>query len=211
MTVQMIGLGAAAVLALGYLAQVRAAESWPRSALKTGAVALLAVLAFGQLPLLGLALGLCALGDLALSRPGERAFLAGVASFAAGHLAYVALFLSRPPSDLAALLTAPMIWGLATLVLVAALMARVLTRHAGEMRGAVLAYVPVILAMALAALTLPLPLLWVAAVMFMFSDMVLALETFVLPPAHALRRITGPVIWVLYWGAQALFFAVFAM
>ena len=52
------------------------------------------------------------------------------------------------------------------------------------------------------------PLIWGAAVMFMLSDMVLAVETFVLPPAHRARRLTAPTVWVLYWGAQALFFAV---
>ena len=92
MTTNIIGLFGAGVLALGYLCLVHARESWGRSALKTGAVFILALMAALKMPLLAVALGLCALGDLALSRPGERAFLAGVASFAAGHLAYVWLF-----------------------------------------------------------------------------------------------------------------------
>jgi uncharacterized membrane protein YhhN len=176
--------------------------------LKTGAVFILALMAALKMPLLALALGLCALGDLALSRPGERAFLAGVASFAAGHLAYVWLFLSLPGSDPERLATAPMLWAVLLLFLIAIGMARMLARHAGEMRVAVLLYVPVIVAMALAGFTLPQPLIWGAAVMFMLSDMVLAVETFVLPPAHPVRRLTAPTVWVLYWGAQALFFAV---
>ncbi|EEW59843.1 putative membrane protein [Ruegeria sp. TrichCH4B] len=208
MTTNMIGLFGAGVLALGYLCLVHARESWGRSALKTGAVLMLALMAALKMPLLAVALGLCALGDLALSRPGERAFLAGVTSFAAGHLAYVWLFLSLPGSDPERLATAPMLWAVLLLFLIAIGMARMLARHAGEMRVAVLLYVPVIVAMALAGFTLPQPLIWGAAVMFMLSDMVLAVETFVLPPAHRARRLTAPTVWVLYWGAQALFFAV---
>ncbi|MCA2009297.1 lysoplasmalogenase [Tritonibacter mobilis] len=208
MTTNMIGLLGAGVLALWYLCLVHARESWGRSVLKTGAVLMLALMAALKMPLLAVALGLCALGDLALSRPGERAFLAGVASFAAGHLAYVWLFLSLPGSDPERLATAPMLWAVLLLFLIAIGMARMLARHAGEMRVAVLLYVPVIVAMALAGFTLPQPLIWGAAVMFMLSDMVLAVETFVLPPAHRARRLTAPTVWVLYWGAQALFFAV---
>jgi uncharacterized membrane protein YhhN len=208
MTTNMIGLLGAGVLALGYLCLVHARESWGRSALKTGAVFILALMAALKMPFLAVALGLCALGDLALSRPGERAFLAGVASFAAGHLAYVWLFLALPGSDPERLATAPMLWAVLLLFLIAIGMAWMLARHAGEMRVAVLLYVPVIVAMALAGFTLPQPLIWGAAVMFMLSDMVLAVETFVLPPAHPARRLTAPTVWVLYWGAQALFFAV---
>ena len=208
MTTNMIGLLGAGVLALGYLCLVHARESWGRSALKTGAVLILALIAALKMPLLAVALGLCALGDLALSRPGARAFVAGVASFAAGHLAYVWLFLSLPGSDPVRLATAPMLWAVLLLFLIAIGMARLLARHAGEMRVAVLLYVPVVVAMALAGFTLPQPLIWGAAVMFMLSDMVLSVETFVLPPAHCARRLTAPTVWVLYWGAQALFFAV---
>jgi uncharacterized membrane protein YhhN len=43
---------------------------------------------------LALALGLSALGDFALSRPGDRAFLIGMLAFALGHLIYAGLFYS---------------------------------------------------------------------------------------------------------------------
>ncbi len=79
---------------------------------------------------------------------------------------------------------------------------------------AVLAYIPIILSMAVAAMTLPVQgaLVWVlpAAISFMVSDMVLAVETFVLSDDHALRRYTPYAIWSLYWGAQVGFFAAFA-
>lgn len=208
MMLETVTLLLAGGFALGYLWQVRADESWLRSGLKTASVLSLALVAGLSTPLLAVALGLCALGDLALSRPGERAFLAGVGSFAGGHLAYVWLFLSLPDADVTRLLTAPAGWAVIALAGVALAMISLLARFAGEMRVQVMAYVPVIVAMGLAALTLPTPLIWCAAVMFMISDMVLAVETFVLPPAHPARRLTAPVIWLLYWGAQALFFAV---
>ncbi|TIS81761.1 MAG: lysoplasmalogenase, partial [Mesorhizobium sp.] len=67
-----------------------------RSAAKTLAVALLAALAVmqGSPPLLVAALALSAAGDAFLSQDGEKAFLAGLASFLAAHVAYVALFLN---------------------------------------------------------------------------------------------------------------------
>ncbi len=66
-----------------------------RSAAKTLAVAMLAVLAFmqGGPLLLVAALALSAVGDAFLSRDGEKAFLGGLASFLAAHILYVPLFL----------------------------------------------------------------------------------------------------------------------
>ena len=82
---QIVPLLASATLALVYLLFLTdAAPSTLRSVVKTGAVALLAISAL-PVPLLALALGLSALGDLALSRDGDRAFLAGVAAFALAH------------------------------------------------------------------------------------------------------------------------------
>ena len=65
--------------------------------MKTLAVALLAVLVVvesGPL-LLFAALALSAAGDAFLSREDDRAFLAGLASFLAAHLAYIALLHDR--------------------------------------------------------------------------------------------------------------------
>ena len=75
-------LGASAALGLIYLLfMTRSEPTVLRSVVKTGSIALLAVVAM-PVPLLALALGLSALGDLALSRNGERAFLAGIGAFA---------------------------------------------------------------------------------------------------------------------------------
>lgn len=203
---------AALLCALAYLGLTARPASALRSAVKTAAVALLALAAAagGAPALLVLALALCALGDFCLSRPGAPAFMAGVGAFAAGHLAYIALFLSREAADPARLTGLPQLAALTGLIALGAMMARLLAPRAGALRGAVLAYIPVILGMAAAALTLPSALAVAAAAAFLLSDIVLALETFVLAPGHPLRRAAPYAIWPLYWGAQAGFLAAFA-
>ncbi|WP_197538822.1 lysoplasmalogenase [Leisingera methylohalidivorans] len=209
-----VGAGAGAALcAAGYLGLTAQPPGILRSLAKTAAVALLALGAgmAGAPLLLVLALGLCALGDLFLSRDGDGAFIAGVGAFAAGHLAYAALFLTRADSDPARLLQLPAALGAAGLLGLGLIMARVLAPRAGALKGPVLVYIPVILGMGAAALTLPSGT-WVfaAACAFMLSDMILAAETFVLSAKHPLRRITPYAVWLLYWGAQAGFFAIFS-
>jgi len=196
----------AAACALAYLAMTARPASLMRSAVKTASVALLAlmVLVSGGPVLLVLALALCALGDWLLSRETEATFMAGVGAFAAGHLAYVALFLTHPASDTGQLAAQwPLVAGLAALGLV---MASLLAPRAGDLKGPVLAYVPIILGMGLAALTLPQAgvLAWVlpADAAFIASDMILATEKFLLPPGHPALRLTPYLVWPLYWGAQ---------
>jgi len=207
-------LGAACALA--YLPLTPRPPGTRRSIIKTLAVALL-VLAAGlaQGPLLLIvALGLCALGDWLLSRDGEGAFMGGIGAFAAGHLAYIALFLTHPASDPARLMQVPQVWIVGGFALLGLVMAGVLVPRAGALKGPVLGYIPIILGMGVAALSLPGQgaLIWVvpAALAFVASDIVLAFETFVLPPTHPARRITPYVVWPLYWGAQAGFLLSFA-
>ncbi|NDW47370.1 lysoplasmalogenase [Ruegeria sp. PrR005] len=202
---QTLFLGAAAC-ALAYLALTARPTSLTRSAVKTASVALLAlmVLAAGGPVLLVLSLALCALGDWLLSRETEATFMAGVGAFAAGHLAYVALFLTHAASETARLAAEwPLVAALAVLGLV---MASLLGPRAGALKGPVLAYIPIILGMGLAALTLPQSgmLAWVlpAAAAFIASDMILATEKFLLPPGHPALRLTPYLVWPLYWGAQ---------
>lgn len=213
MTAEMVLWAGAAACALIYLLLAAQPPGVLRSLLKTASVALLALAALllGAPWLLAVALGLCALGDLFLSRDGEGAFMAGVGAFAAGHLAYAVLFLTREASDPARLLQMPGIAIAAALLVLGLVMARILSPRAGALKGPVLAYIPIILGMGAAALTLPFGS-WVfaAACAFMLSDMVLAAETFVLPDDHALRRITPFAVWPLYWGAQAGFLAAFS-
>ncbi|MCE8507670.1 lysoplasmalogenase [Ruegeria pomeroyi] len=196
----------AAACALAYLALTARPASLMRSTVKTASVALLAlmVLVAGGPLLLVLALTLCALGDWLLSRETEATFMAGVGAFAAGHLAYVALFLTLDASDTGRLAAEwPLVGALGVLGLV---MASLLGPRAGDLKGPVLAYIPIILGMGLAALTLPQAgmLAWVlpAAAAFIASDMILATEKFLLPPGHPALRLTPYLVWPLYWGAQ---------
>ncbi|MBQ4824119.1 lysoplasmalogenase [Leisingera sp. HS039] len=208
-----VAAAGAALCAAGYLGLTAQPLGILRSLAKTAAVALLALGAglAGAPLLLVLALGLCALGDLFLSRDGESAFMAGVGAFAAGHLAYAALFLTRPDSDPGRLMHMPAALIAAGLLVLGLIMTQVLAPRAGALKGPVLAYIPIILGMGAAALTLPFGT-WVlaAACAFMLSDMILAAETFVLSAEHPLRRITPYAVWVLYWGAQAGFLAAFS-
>lgn len=205
----------AGLAALAYLGFTARAPNALRSLLKTAAVALLAgaALATGAPFWLVVGLGACALGDYCLSRSGETMFMAGVGAFAMGHLAYVALFLGDDSAVLRQIWTLPGLGLTSVLVLLGVGMAAILAPVAGQLRGAVLGYIPIILAMGVAALTLTDPgLVWVlpAALAFVASDVALAFETFVLSPQHQLRRVLPYVVWPLYWGAQAGFYLSFS-
>ncbi|WP_237684953.1 lysoplasmalogenase [Szabonella alba] len=174
-----------------------------RSAVKTAAVGGLAVLAallVAPWPITaGLALG--ALGDLALSRPGNRAFLAGMAAFALGHLAYAQWFLGQaaPPDALR-------LAAMAGLLALSLSTQGWLLPHTGALRPAVAAYVAVICAMGLAALASPnIPAL-AGAALFILSDLLLALALF-RPVTPARRRSLSLALWPAYWLGQALILA----
>ena len=62
----------------------------------------------------------------------------------------------------------------------------------------------IIIAMGLAALATPLPLLIAGAALFMASDTLLGLQTFVLAAGNPRERIANALIWPLYWGAIVL-------
>lgn len=189
-----------------------------RSVTKTLATALLACAALlaEAPPLLVAGLALGALGDLLLSRDGAQTFLVGLVAFAIAHLAYTALFLTvgAAPTRLLAPERNP---AALTLVALGIAMAWRLWPVAGSLRWPVSAYVGIIVCMGLAALSLPIPaavpvrplVAMVAASAFILSDALLALELFLLPPGHRLRRITPYAVWTLYWLAQALFLGAF--
>lgn len=215
MTVTGILEVAALLAAVGYLGLTARAPSLLRSLTKTLSVAALACAAViaGGPAWLVLGLSFCAVGDYFLSLEGERAFMGGVGAFALGHLAYVVLFLGDPSSDLGLIRVMP---GLGMACAIAALgpvMVAILAPRAGDLKLPVTIYIPIILAMGLAALSLTSPaLIWVlpAAMSFMASDVILAFETFVLAQNHPLRRFTPYLVWPLYWGAQAGFYLSFS-
>ncbi|WP_149142750.1 lysoplasmalogenase [Gemmobacter caeruleus] len=143
----------------------------------------------------GLALG--GSGDFLLARPGEGAFLAGMAAFAAGHLAYAAGFgLRRPPLAVAL-----------PLVLLALSTEVWLAPHTGALLWPVRAYVLVICLMAAMALTRPEPLLRAGALFFVLSDLLLALALFRADGQTALWL--SQALWPCYWLGQALILAAF--
>lgn len=193
------GLGVfAAVL---YLPCTGGATRWPRSIRKTLPVALFAIAAFVEgAPLLLVAgLGLSALGDFALSRDGTKAFLIGMISFALAHLAYIAVMLALGTGlDLT-------LWPIIVLMLGFGLSTEWWLRpHTGDLKWPVRAYVCIILAMGLLALGLPGArnvALW-GALLFVVSDMILSLETFVLASDDPRRKLASKLVWISYIGAQ---------
>jgi uncharacterized membrane protein YhhN len=210
-------LALAAFAGLVYLLRFCSAPtSWARTVTKTLSVAALALAAglSGAPGPLVLALSLCALGDYLLSRDTEQTLLAGVGAFAAGHLAYIAVFASVPGFELGHLVTGLGLLFSAFLAVYGAVMMWQLFRRAGPLRFAVMAYVPIIVAMGLCAYCVPalgeLGLILPAAILFMLSDSILAAELFLLRADHPLRQITPYLIWASYWLAQLGFFWAFA-
>ena len=199
----LISVTAAAAYFLFYVGKP---PSLNRTIIKTLAIAALAALsAIMDGPwLLTLALALSALGDLFISSDGEPAFLGGLGSFLAAHIAYVALFwgVIGGASGLSPLIAA-------AFAIYAIAMLRWLWPHLGGMKAPVIAYVAVIYAMGVTASGAPLALwpLTLGAALFVVSDSLLAAETFVFKTAP--RPWTAPIIWSTYYAAQVLIAAAF--
>jgi uncharacterized membrane protein YhhN len=198
------GLWAAAGLcALIYgLALVERPSSIPRTAVKTAATALLAILAYragGPTPLVA-GLALCALGDAFLGDP-KRWLPFGLGAFLAGHVVYLLLF----ADDAVGL--RPVFWLAGPVVIAAAGLLVWLRPSLGALRPAVMAYVAAIVAMVCASLLLPWPRFWpvvVGALAFMTSDAILAADLFKGVKLARSPRLTAWAVWFLYFGAQAL-------
>jgi uncharacterized membrane protein YhhN len=179
--------------------------SLARSAAKTLAVAMLAVLAAlqGGPLLLVVALALSAVGDAFLSRDGEKAFLGGLASFLVAHIVYIALFL-RSGGGMA--LLGAEYWrgaiALALAVFVVVMLAALWRRVGPSLRIPIVCYVVAILAMGMAALTTNS--VWVigGAVLFMASDGLLATEKFLVAAISPHRAWMRLAVWGLYYAAQ---------
>lgn len=206
-------LAAAAAFALIYWARFAGREEgtqpWAGTGFKTGATALLAaggtMAQAPELIITGIALGV--IGDCALSRPGKTAFLAGMAAFAAGHLAYVCEFWMRA-NELG--FTAPTNGQWAALAVLAVLVLGLglwLSSRAGDLRLPVLGYALIIGAMAATVLILPPNAgrkdILLGAGLFLLSDALLALRMFVIT-APKPRLALGLAVWPAYWTGQAL-------
>ena len=204
-----VGPLAALIYLIAFAGRPEGQHSWTGSAVKTLSTAALAIVGLsGGAPGLitaGLALG--ALGDFALSRPGKPAFVAGMAAFAAGHLAYALAFWQR-----GGLLGGPAfgpgpVAALAVLALLLASTEVWLAPRTGALRWPVRAYGLVIGAMAASVTILPAnpgaaPLTFGAA-LFLASDILLALRIFVArkPTTQCALNLA---LWPAYWLGQAL-------
>lgn len=152
-------------------------------------------------PLVIIALVFSAIGDIALSRDGERPFLIGLIGFALAHVFYVLHF-----------------WGLsdglqlslsALLIMVFAASTEVwLTPHTGALRWPVRIYVLLISLMGLTALGLPaMPLALIGALAFLASDTILSIQLFRMSDGSRWQVPASVLLWVLYVGGQ---FAILA-
>jgi len=199
---------AAAVL---YLLMLGQGTSWWLSVAKTLSTSLLAIIAWdmGGPVLLVAGLALSALGDLFLSRDGEKAFISGLVSFLVAHVAYIVLFASIGQSP-AVLLSMPLVLVAAGLIAASLALLRIILRHvSGELRLPVMVYCTALVLMGLTALATERALLIAGAAMFVASDATLAWEKFVEPAASARKPPMRFAVWVLYYAAQVTFLLAF--
>ena len=193
--------------ALGYYGLMERPASALRTAVKTAAIAALV-----PLPLMGLggtamprlALGLLAgalvlssIGDYFLAlQDGQRNFVRGLGAFLGAHLCYLLVLLPRTTA-LGGLQIATMLVLLSLAGAILMWLWPVLCR----LRVPVTIYLTMICLMALAAISmpLPLPLLAIGAVLFVFSDAVIAVDKF-----RMAIRWRGPIIWTTYYAGQVL-------
>ena len=205
-------LSAAAGSALWYFFLSNGVASLLRSVVRTVPLLFLALIAARAGAPAALTLAFCAssAGDLCLSRPGGRFFLAGMGFFAVAHVAFITVFLTASELTL---------WGSAAdqPVLTLALMLLLLSTEfwlapfAGDLKLPLRAYALVIGAMALAASGLPQGAApaRIGAAMFVLSDLLIAVQMFRLNPAGWRFRATGYGLWSLYFMGQALILTAF--
>ena len=183
----------------------REKTSWIGSLTKTLSVGLLAIFALeASAPLLALALALSALGDFALSRRGETAFLVGLVGFALAHAVYVLIFWPTASDPHWALII--------PLVLLALSTPLWLLPHTGKLKPAVAIYVLLITAMGWTAFAqdpTAYDMGWENAIMlgaalFILSDFILSIEFFCMTNP---RRIASIALWAFYYTGQLLLFA----
>ena len=142
------------------------------------------------------ALALGGVGDVALLGSGEIAFTAGLASFLAGHVAWIIALRQRPGGG--RLRARPTL--AAPYVATFGAMNAYLWRRTGQDRIPVLVYSAALLAMSLAALDSGSPRTTAGGALFLASDTLLALEKFgdLRLPAHE------GLVMATYASAQAL-------
>ncbi|SMX33953.1 lysoplasmalogenase [Octadecabacter ascidiaceicola] len=209
-----LGLSAYCALAYGGVL-VHQQPSALRTIVKAASVAILAAVSavFGAPLLLTVALVLGAVGDVFLSRDGERNFLFGLAAFLVGHVAYIGL-LSGYGDSWAAFASNPAKLGASLIMfIIAGAVVQRMFPYLGALRIPVLIYVLVIVVMGVCAFNLPaewpFALAILGAVMFIASDAILGFEVFVFEDAEDPRYVPATLLWFLYWGGQLLILITF--
>ena len=196
----LVGLAAALIYGLVYCYR---GPSTAKTAVK--AVPMLSFAMAGGLtyanPLIVLALMLSAIGDIALSRNGARAFLVGLAGFALAHAVYIMHFWGLAGGlHLSVAALSVMVFAAATEVW--------LIPYTAAMRWPVRIYVLLISLMALTALGLPeMPLAMIGAFAFLASDTILALQLFRMTESSRWQIPASVTLWGLYAAGQ---FAILA-
>ncbi len=183
-------------------------------AIPVGCLAFICVILDGPITLT-LALLLGALGDIFLSREGERNFLFGLGAFLLGHIAYIIL-LAMIGDGITAYLEQPWrIFACLMLIGIAVFVTHRLLPHLDELKIPVLVYVAVITLMGIAAFSLPtswpLNLAVLGALLFITSDSILGFETFVFDPSGSEKKWSSPILWFFYWGGQLMITAAVLM
>jgi uncharacterized membrane protein YhhN len=190
-----------------FLYYLRAPASLRRAAVKTCAIALLALIAIAMHGpvLLIAALVLSAIGDFLLALESEKSFQAGLGSFLLAQIVLIALFATHFGSDM--LWTAQpwrMAVGIAATVHSAALIWVLVRRLPSNLTAQVGAYGVVITFMALAALAFAPGLAVTGAALFYVSDTLIAFERFLLKTEVNQHPVISPLVWITYYLAQAL-------
>lgn len=191
---------------------------WPprasRTAVKTlstGLLAMLAILVAGP-GLLAVVLLLCAAGDFFLAQDGERNFLAGLASFLAGHIGFIVLIAGAgdalmPPPGMALRIAL----GAGVAVFAAIMAIRLMPAVEANLKAPVLVYIATIAVMGMTAALYGTPAVIAGALLFMASDAMLATGKFLLPEDAPSKRLIEPAVWVTYYLAMLVLALAFIL
>ena len=187
-------------ISVAYLGPMVGPASPTRTAVKTAAIATLAVLPLTYLGAPGvialtLALSLSALGDYFLALENQsRFFVPGLSAFLAAHIAYLIAFLPHTgtPGWLA-------LAAIAGAMLAAGNLLIAIAPKLGRLRLPVFAYFTVIMAMVAAALSIKAGpwYLGAGAVVFALSDSLIAVRKFLNP-----FPLINEAVWITYIAAQ---------
>lgn len=197
------------VSSLLFWVNVRRRPSLPRTVAKTASTALLAAFSASRQTsstLLPLALALGSAGDAFLAwSDGDGAFLGGLASFLAAHVAYARLFVGGGGGT-------DLLLGETWRVSLAGVMALVgpafnavlLPRVGSGLRAPVIVYSAAITAMFVSALTVSNQQVVTGALLFTASDIILASEKFIVPAGSVHKPWMQYAVWGLYYSGQLL-------